>query len=559
MKNLRIGPRLLAAFGIVVALTISMGLYALYKQSMLHYWSEQMTSRDFAVLDNLRGITQSEDQMRATREMVILSAALRKLNMPTDDLQLRARQWFEYRDRNLKLLGDLEAGAASWENASITAGRGAIWRRIRNAARDCADALKAISPEAERQYALVGEGRLADAVAQTANIERAVGVYQARLADARRAVEDQIGLGRSEMSALAEGSRNSVIAAVAITALVGIFCALFIQRSITAPLADFMRIAENIGQGDLTQQAPATGKDELADLGRSFNRMVAGLREVASQTRSVVENLNAATAEILASTQQQAASTAEQAAAVQQANATMAEISQSGAQISDRARQVAATAEATSTASAAGIQSVQNTASIMESIRQQAEAVAENVIALSDKTQAVGEVISTVDDISEESHLLALKAAIQAAAAGEHGRSFAVVASEMKNLAAQSKQATVQVRSILGDIQKAITSSVMLTEEAVKRVEAGRQQADVADRTIRELTDNIEESVRAFQQIVGGSSQQQIGFEQVTQAFRNIGIASQETAASTKQSEKAAANLNALSLQLRAAVEKYRI
>ena len=85
------------------------------------------------------------------------------------------------------------------------------------------------------------------------------------------------------------------------------------------------------------------------------------------------------------------------------------------------------------------------------------------------------------------------------------------------------------------------------------------RQADVADRTIRELTDNIEESVRAFQQIVGGSSQQQIGFEQVTQAFRNIGIASQETANSTKQSEKAAANLNALSLQLRAAVEKYRI
>jgi methyl-accepting chemotaxis protein len=195
----------------------------------------------------------------------------------------------------------------------------------------------------------------------------------------------------------------------------------------------------------------------------------------------------------------------------------------------------------------------------MESIRQQAEAVAENVIALSDKTQAVGEVISTVDDISEESHLLALNAAIQAAAAGENGRAFAVVASEMKNLAAQSKQATVQVRSILGDIQKAITSSVMLTEEAVKRVETGRQQADVADRTIRELTDNIEESVRAFQQIVGGSSQQQIGFEQVTQAFRNIGIASQETATSTKQSEKAAANLNTLSLQLRAAVEKYRL
>jgi methyl-accepting chemotaxis protein len=143
--------------------------------------------------------------------------------------------------------------------------------------------------------------------------------------------------------------------------------------------------------------------------------------------------------------------------------------------------------------------------------------------------------------------------------AGENGRSFAVVASEMKNLAAQSKRATVQIRSILGDIQKGITTSVMLTEEAVKRADSGRQQSQVADRTIRQLTENVEESIRAFQQIVAGSNQQQIGFEQVTQAFRNIGIASQETATSTKQSEKAAANLSALAQQLRAVVGRYRV
>jgi methyl-accepting chemotaxis protein len=164
-----------------------------------------------------------------------------------------------------------------------------------------------------------------------------------------------------------------------------------------------------------------------------------------------------------------------------------------------------------------------------------------------------------VNDIAEQSHLLALNAAIEAAAAGEHGRSFSVVAGEMKNLADQSKQATVQVRSILGDIQKAITSSVMLTEEAVKRVESGRQQAEVADRTIRQLTGNIQQSVQAFQQIVAGSGQQQVGFEQVTQAVKNIGVASEQTAMSTKQSEKAAANLNALAQQLRAAVERYHL
>jgi methyl-accepting chemotaxis protein len=237
----------------------------------------------------------------------------------------------------------------------------------------------------------------------------------------------------------------------------------------------------------------------------------------------------------------------------------MEEVTQSGAQISERAKLVAASAEATSAASMAGLQAVQNSTRIMEGIREQAEAVAENVVMLSEKTQAIGEIIATVNDIAEQSHLLALNAAIEAAAAGEHGRSFSVIASEVKNLADQSREATVQVRSILGEIQKGINRSVMLTEEAVKRVESGKQQSDVADRTIREMTENIQQSVQAFQQIVAGSNQQQIGFVQVMQAIRDIGQATQQTAASTRQLEKAAVNLTALAQQLQKAVAIYRI
>jgi methyl-accepting chemotaxis protein len=354
-------------------------------------------------------------------------------------------------------------------------------------------------------------------------------------------------------------AKSSILLGGIIAALLTIILSFVIKRSITGPLETFMNFAQRVGEGDLTQRATLATKDELGALSGYLDRMSRGLREVAKQSATVSEDLNAAISEILASTQQQAASTAEQAAAVQQANVTMAELSQSGAQISDRAKQVAAAAEAVSSASASGLQSVQGTTATMEGIREQAETVAENVIALSEKTQAVGEIITSVNEISEESHLLALNAAIQAAVAGEQGRSFAVVASEMKNLAAQSKQATVQVRAILGDIQRGINTSVMLTEEAVKRAEAGKQQANNADRTIRRLSENLEESIRAFQQIVAGSAQQQIGFEQVTQAFRNIGIAVQETASSTRQSEKATANLNALSQQLRDTVRRYRV
>jgi methyl-accepting chemotaxis protein len=332
-----------------------------------------------------------------------------------------------------------------------------------------------------------------------------------------------------------------------------------IQRSITVPLSSFMQFVGRVGEGDLTHQAKISSTDELGELAQYLDQMVSGLKDVASQTRLATENLNSASAEILASTQQQAASTGEQAAAIQQTTTTMEEVTQSGAQISDRAKQVAASAEAASAVSHTGLQAVENTSRTMEAIREQAEAVAENVVSLSERTQAIGEIITTVNDIAEQSHLLALNAAIEAAAAGEHGRSFSVIAGEVKNLADQSREATIQVRTILGDIQKGINSSVMLTEEAVKRVESGKQQADVADRTIREMTESIQVSVQAFQQIVAGSNQQQIGFTQVVQAVRDIGQASQQSAASTRNLEKAAVNMTALAQQLQKAVERYRL
>lgn len=332
-----------------------------------------------------------------------------------------------------------------------------------------------------------------------------------------------------------------------------------IQRSITGPLSLFTEFARRVGEGDLTQKSVFHREDELGELATHLDQMVMGLRELTRQTSLVAESLNEATTEILASTQQQSAATAEQTAAIQQASATMSELGQTGSQITDRAKQVSTAAEVVSSSGVAGLRSVQETNATMRSIREQAEAVAENVIALSEKTQAISAIIASVNDIAEQSHLLALNAGIQAAAAGEQGRAFSVVAAEMKNLAAQSKQATVQVRSILGDIQKGITASVMLTEEAVKRTDSGQQQAGIADKTIRQLADNLDQSIRAFQQIAAGSNQQQIGFDQLTQTFRSIGVASQQTAASTRQSEKAAANLSALAQQLRAVINRYRL
>lgn len=333
-----------------------------------------------------------------------------------------------------------------------------------------------------------------------------------------------------------------------------------IARSIIGPLGKVVQMAQEISEGNLTvAKLSYAGKDELGTLVSVFNQMLDGLKDLAGQTVAVTGNINSAAAEIMASTQQQAASTKEQATAIQQITSTMAETSQSGSEIIDRAKQVATAAEAASATGKSGIQAVQSTNATMQAIREQVEEVAENIVALSEKAQAVGEIIATVNEIAEQSNLLALNATIEAVSAGSEGSRFSVVANEMKNLADQAKECTVQVRAILGDIQKGINTSVMLTEEAVKRVESGKKQTDISERTIHSVSQTTETSIQAFQQIIGAANQQQIGFEQVTQGMQSIRLAAEQTAASTAQHEKAVANLTALSQQLRRAISSYKL
>jgi methyl-accepting chemotaxis protein len=361
-------------------------------------------------------------------------------------------------------------------------------------------------------------------------------------------------------AAAAQATRLTIIVGTLAALAVLLAVNVVIARGITRPLGQLTEMSRKIAGGDLRHgKLEANSADEIGHLARASNAMLDGLRELAAQTAHVTSSLNAASAEILASTQEQAATTRQQAATVQQITTTMEEVSRSGVQISEKAKQVASSAEATSAAATQGVQAVRDTTQTMETIREQVEQVAENVMALSEKTQAVGEIIATVNDIAERSNLLALNAAIEAAGAGEQGSRFSVVANEMKNLADQAKDSTVQVRTILGDIQKGINSSVLLTEEAVKRVEQGKQKADLTEQTINQLVNTALESVQAFEQIIGANSQQQIGFEQVTQGMKDIRQAAGETAASVGQLEKALANLTTLGTDLQKTVGRYQL
>jgi methyl-accepting chemotaxis protein len=550
---LSIANRILLGFAASIILMIGMGLFGLQQIESVRTNTETIVERDVSALKLVASIRVSRQQMQAAAEGAFAEAVLRRSN--ADSLAL----WRDKAEDTRTSLEQAIGMARQYESTALSRDRAEAWGRIAATLERSRPVLESAKADNEATFRELAAGDMDGAITTRATLSGRRGAFEAEMQTAMKEMEGAIAAGRKRIDDTYETSRVSTLVGLGLALVLAVSVAVLIRNSIVGPLGGFMAFVQRVGRGDLAGQPASTGKDEIGQLGETLNEMVEGLKSLARQSREATENLNAATAEIRASTQEQAASVEEQLAAVQETAATVDEITHSGAQIGKRAQEVIATAQATAQTSNEGLRAVDETARAMDSIREQAEAVAENIVALSEKTQAIGDIIATVNDLSERSHLLALNAAIEAAAAGENGRSFAVVASEMKMLADQAKSATGQVRSILGDIQRGINASVMLTEEAVKRVAAGKERTDVTQRTITEITGRVQESVQTFQQIVASTNQQQLGIEQVMGALQNIRQASQQTAAGTRQLDEAAANLTGLSQQLLAIAERYRV
>ena len=387
----------------------------------------------------------------------------------------------------------------------------------------------------------------------------------------------------------------------------GIFCAcllvialaLLLTRHVTVPLKQVTDIAERIGYGDLSVSVPpARRSDELGTLMGVFERMLGSLKEMAGvaqkiatgelrvgvvphsdkdmlgnafvmmisnlreMNREIGEGVNViagSSSEILSGVTQIAAGAAETASAMSETSTTVMEVKQTAIVSSQKAKTVSDAAQRAVQVAHTGRNAVEETTTGIQRIRDQMELIAESITRLSEQTQAIGEIVASVSDLSEQSNLLAVNASIEAAKAGEQGKGFAVVASEVKSMALQSKQATAQVRAILGDIQKATAGVVLTTEHGIKTVEDGVSQARSAGDAIRLLADSIDECAQAASQIAVSSQQQLAGMDQLASATESIKVAVAQNMESAKQSESAVRNLHELGQRLKSMVGLYKV
>jgi methyl-accepting chemotaxis protein len=308
-------------------------------------------------------------------------------------------------------------------------------------------------------------------------------------------------------------------------------------------------------------EAAAFSEEDVAVLQVMADQLAIAIEnaQLLHATQQTVHELSSAATEILATTTQQVSGANEQSAAISQTTTTVDEVKTIADQSVARAQEVAEASQRTVEVSNAGRQALQETIESMAQIKARVEGIAENILALSEQTLQIGQIIATVNDIASQSNMLALNAAVEAARAGEQGKGFAVVAAEVRSLAEQSKQATEQVKAILEDIQRATNTTVMATEEGTKGVEEGVRLAAQTGEVIQQLANTITESSQAAMQMVAGGRQQTSGIEQIAQAMGNINQATVQSLASTRQAEKTAQDLNELARRLTQTVEQYRL
>jgi methyl-accepting chemotaxis protein len=349
---------------------------------------------------------------------------------------------------------------------------------------------------------------------------------------------------------------STLVVVLAMSLLSAVASVLSAELTLARPARRMNVHLDSATGGDLDKLANVDLRGEGGALARVF-ALLRRLRGTVMDVQIGAQDLFGAGEAILAALAQQASGATAQSVAIAETSATVEQVKASAQQAAQLADAVATTALKADRIATEGVAAVQDATAGMAHIREKVDSIADQILALAERSQQIGEIIAAVSDLADQSNMLALNAAIEATRAGEHGRGFAVVAQEIRVLAEQSKAATSQVRGILFEIQGATNAAVMASEQGTKGVENGTRLIDRAGGTITSLASVIEEASVSAQQIAASVRQHFIGMEQIVTAMGEISHATSGNIEAGAATELAAHALISLAERLSASVAEY--
>ena len=511
MKNLKIGTRLAAGFGLVLALMTLMTVI---------------------------GITHMQDVAEATRDM--MRQPLAKERMISDWYRLihtsvrRTSAISKSSDPSLGPFFAEETVASTAEVSGLqkkveplleTAQEKALFEEMMaNRKRYLAsrDAIVALKKDGQLEQALdVLDKRF------TPDGKAYLGSLSGLLAMQRASIDENA----AEIEQIYQRSRQFMILfGLAVLAL-GVVCAWRLTRGITVPLSQAVEIAVAVANKDLTSSIEVTSTDETGRLLQALRSMNDGLIGIVNDVRHGTDGIATASGEIAAGNMDLSARTEEQASSLEETAASMEELTSTVKQNADNARQA-------------------NQLAVKASeVAQRGGAVVSDVVltmdAISGSARKIVDIISVIDGIAFQTNILALNAAVEAARAGEQGRGFAVVASEVRSLAQRSATAAKEIKALIDD--------------SLNKVDAGSTLVTQAGMTMSDVVDSIQRVTDIMGEITAASHEQSAGIEQVNQSIIQMDQVTQQNAALVEEAAAAAASLNDQADSLKAVVSVFKL
>ena len=362
-------------------------------------------------------------------------------------------------------------------------------------------------------------------------------------------VEDELSVQLSELAVRGQETAEAeelFIGILTLVLIIGVAAGgFFTMRSIIGPISALVDTMKDIaeGDGDLGKRVDGDRKDELGELGRWFNTFVDNIQDIIAAVNGVSQEVASGASEISASNEEISGGVQEQNQQVLQISSAVEQMSASIVEVARKSNDAATTAAESGRVAQEGGQVVSQTIEGMRTISEAVTASAASVSELGKRGDQIGQIIEVINDIADQTNLLALNAAIEAARAGEHGRGFAVVADEVRKLADRTTKATEEIAVSIKAIQTE-------TSEAVRRMETGTEQVNTGVVTATQAGDALQQIVAKAQDVAGmiqsiaaAAEEQSTASEQVAHNIEKVSAVTEQTAQGTTQAAQAASQL----------------